>query len=397
MQPSITASSGRITSIDLLRGAVMIIMALDHVRDYFHADAYLYDPLDLDKTSVVLFFTRWITHFCAPVFMFLAGTSAFLVGQKKSKKELSVFLLTRGIWLVLLELTLVNFGWNFDIHFTNIYFIVIWALGISMIALSVLIHLPQNLVLLIGIAIVGGHNLLDSLHVPGNSLKSFGWALLHDSNFFNWNGRNVLVGYPVIPWIGIMALGYCLGALYKPDFSPEKRKKILLWIGSAAVALFVLIRLLNSYGDRSHWSQQATSFYTFLSFIKVSKYPPSLLYILVTLGPAILFLAVAENIKGPVSRFISVYGRVPMFYYLLHIFLIHLLTMIAAGLFTDFSWKVWILKEPLWFTETLKGYGFSLGIVYLVWMLVVMALYPLCKWYDRYKQNHKEKWWLSYL
>jgi uncharacterized membrane protein len=397
MQPLVTTHSKRITSIDLLRGAVMIIMALDHVREYFHADAYLYDPLDLNKTSVALFFTRWITHFCAPVFMFLAGTSAFLVGQKKTKKELSVFLLTRGIWLVLLELTVVNFGWNFDISFTNIYFIVIWALGISMIVLAGLIHLPYKLILLIGIIIVAGHNLLDSIHVAGNSLKAFGWALLHDSNFFNWNGKNVLIGYPVIPWIGIMALGYCLGALYTPNFSAEKRKKILLIIGTAAIALFILVRFMNGYGDRAHWSQQSTAFNTFLSFLKVTKYPPSLLYALVTLGPSIVFLALAENIKGSFSKIISVYGRVPMFYYLLHIFFIHMATMVAAAFFTDFSWKVWILKEPLWFTETLKGYGFSLGIVYLVWVGIVIGLYPLCRWYDRYKQNHKEKWWLSYL
>jgi uncharacterized membrane protein len=397
MQQALNQNQKRITSIDLLRGAVMIIMALDHVRDYFHAGAYLYDPLDLDKTSVALFFTRWITHFCAPVFMFLAGTSAFLVGKKKTKKELSVFLLTRGLWLVLLELTLVNFEWNFDISFTNIYFIVIWALGISMIVLAGLIHLPQKLILLIGIAIVAGHNLLDNIHVSGNTLKAFGWALLHDSNFFNWNGKNVLIGYPVIPWIGIMTLGYCLGTLYTPDFSAERRKKILLMIGGSAIALFILIRFLNGYGDRSHWSQQPSAFYTFLSFIKASKYPPSLLYALMTLGPAIVFLALAENIKGAVSKIISVYGRVPMFYYVLHIFFIHISTLIAAELFTDFSWKVWILQEPLWFTETLKGYGFSLGIVYLVWLAIVIGLYPLCKWYDRYKQNHKEKWWLSYL
>jgi uncharacterized membrane protein len=397
MQPLVTTHSKRITSIDLLRGAVMIIMALDHVRDYFHADAYLYDPLDLDKTSVALFFTRWITHFCAPVFMFLAGTSAFLVGQKKTKKELSIFLLTRGIWLVLLELTVVNFGWNFDISFTNIYFIVIWALGVSMIVLAGLIHLPFKLILLTGIVIVAGHNLLDNSHVPGNTLKAFGWSLLHDSNFFNWNGKNVLIGYPVIPWIGIMALGYCLGALYTPNFSAERRKRILLIIGCSAIALFILLRFMNGYGDRAPWSPQSSPFYSFLSFLKVSKYPPSLLYALVTLGPAIIFLALSENIKGSFSKIISVYGRVPMFYYLLHIFFIHIATMIAAPLFTDFSWKVWILKEPLWFTETLKGYGFSLGVVYLVWLGIIISLYPLCKWYDRYKQNHKEKRWLSYL
>ena len=184
----------RITSIDLLRGLIMIIMALDHARDYFHADAYLYAPLDLDKASVTLFFTRWITHFCAPVFMLLAGVSAFLVGQKKSKKELSFFLLTRGLWLILLEFTVVNFGWNFDISFTNIYFIVIWALGVSMIVLAGLIHLPGKLILLVGIVLVAAHNLLDNIHFEGNSLKSFGWAILHEQQFFNWNGKNVLVG-----------------------------------------------------------------------------------------------------------------------------------------------------------------------------------------------------------
>ena len=397
MQPSLSINQKRITSIDLLRGSVMIIMALDHVRDYFHAGAYLYDPLDLDKASVALFFTRWITHFCAPVFMFLAGTSAFLIGQKKTKKELSIFLFTRGLWLVLLELTLINFEWNFDITFTNVYFIVIWALGISMIVLAGLIHLPKKLILLIGIVLVAGHNLLDNIHVPGNTLRSFGWSLLHDSNFFNWSGKNVLIGYPVIPWIGIMALGYCLGTLYTPVFSAERRKKILLMIGGSAIVLFILIRFVNRYGDPAPWSQQQSALYSFLSFIKVTKYPPSLLYALMTLGPAVLFLAFSENIKNPVSKIISVYGRVPMFYYLLHIFVIHILTLAAAGIFTDFSWKVWILEEPLWFTQTLKGYGFSLGIVYLVWMAVVVGVYPLCKWYDRYKQKHKEKWWLSYL
>ena len=387
----------RIGSIDLLRGLVMIIMALDHVRDYFHSGAFQFDPLDLEKTDGILFFTRWITHFCAPVFMFLAGTSAFLVGQKKSKKELSLFLLKRGIWLVLLELTVINFGWNFDIAFHNIYFIVIWALGISMILLAGLIHLPKTLILIFGIVLITGHNLLDNFHVEGNNLKAFGWALLHEMNFFSWQGKNILVGYPILPWIGVMALGYCFGSLYTSEFSPEKRKRLLLLIGGSAVALFVLIRLVNAYGDPFPWNRQPSTFYTFLSFIKANKYPPSLLYILMTLGPSILFLALAENVNNAASKFVSVYGRVPMFYYVLHIFLLHLMAMAAAGFFTDHSWNIFILKQPLWFTEDLKGYGFSLGVVYIVWTIVVIALYPLCKWYDRYKMNHKEKWWLSYL
>lgn len=390
-------SSARVRSVDLLRGLVMIIMALDHVRDYFHADAFLYDPLDLEKTSVLLFFTRWITHFCAPVFMFLAGTSAFFVGQRKTKKELSVFLLKRGIWLVLLELTIVNFGWNFNFTFPNIYFIVIWALGISMIVLALLIHLPLRLILLIGIAIVAGHNLLDNLHVKGDTLPAFGWSLLHESNFFFWQGKNVLIGYPVLPWIGIMTLGYCFGSLYTSNYDAAKRKKILIGLGLGAIALFFILRLGNIYGDAAHWSRQESTFMSFLAILKTSKYPPSLLYVLMTLGPALLFLAFTEKINTATSRVISVYGRVPMFYYLLHIFLIHLLAMLFTTLFTNNDWKVWILDQPLWFDESLKGNGFSLGVVYLVWAFVVISLYPLCKWYDQYKQAHKEKWWLSYL
>jgi uncharacterized membrane protein len=397
MQLSISGKPKRIGSIDLLRGVIMIIMALDHVRDYFHSGAYLFNPLDLDKTTGALFFTRWITHFCAPIFMFLAGTAAFLYGQKKSKKELSFFLLTRGLWLILLELTVVNFEWNFDIAFTNIYFITIWALGVSMIVLAGLIYLPNKLILAFGILLVAGHNLLDNIHVTGNTLPAFGWALLHEQNFFSWHGRNVLVGYPLLPWIGIMALGYCLGNLYVPSFDAAKRKKILWTIGTAAIVLFIFIRLSNVYGDPSKWNHQPLAFYTFLSFINVTKYPPSLLYSLMTIGAALLFLALTENVNNSTSKIISVYGRVPMFYYLLHIVLIHLGTMIAAGLFTNFDWTVWVLKEPLWFTKTLKGYGFSLATVYLVWIAIVVAVYPLCKRYDKYKQSHKEKWWLSYL
>ncbi|MEP7109685.1 MAG: heparan-alpha-glucosaminide N-acetyltransferase domain-containing protein [Ferruginibacter sp.] len=397
MQKDISQNQKRIISIDLLRGLVMVIMALDHVRDYFHAGAFLYNPLDLDKTNTVLFFTRWLTHFCAPVFMFLAGSSAFLTGQKKTKKELSVFLLKRGLWLIFIELVIANFGWNFAITFPAILFIVIWALGISMIVLAALIHLPVKMIFLIGIILVGCHNLLDDIHVEGNNLPAFGWSLLHEMNFFHWQTRLLFVGYPVLPWIGVMALGYCLGNLYAPTYGTDKRKKTLLLIGSSAIGLFILLRLINLYGDSFHWSQQKSTFFTFLSFINTSKYPPSLLYILMTLGPAVLFLAFTERANSAVAKFISVYGRVPMFYYLVHIYLIHLTAMLFSELFTTLDWRTWILNKPLWFNDELKGYGFSLGIVYLVWLSIVIGLYPLCKWYDRYKQTHKEKWWLSYL
>jgi uncharacterized membrane protein len=387
----------RITSIDLLRGVIMIIMALDHVRDYFHADVFFYDPLDLDKASPWLFFTRWITHYCAPVFMLLSGTSAFLMGQRKTKKQLSLFLLTRGLWLVLLEMTVVNFGWTFNIAFPSILFLTIWALGISMICLAGLVFLPKKIILLIAIILISCHNLLDDIHIAGNTLPAFGWSLLHDQQFFQWNNEIVLVGYPIIPWPGVMALGYCLGGLYTSGYDAGKRKKYLLRLGIAGVALFIIIRFINVYGDNTPWTQQSSSLYTFLSFIKVTKYPPSLLYVLMTISPALIFLALTENWKGAIVRFVSVYGRVPMFYYILHIYLIHLLAMTLSTLFTGMSWQKWILVRPIWFSEDLKGAGFSLPVVYLVWAAVVIVLYPLCKRYDHYKQTHKDKWWLSYL
>jgi uncharacterized membrane protein len=387
----------RITSIDLLRGVIMIIMALDHVRDYFHADVFFYDPLDLDKASPWLFFTRWITHYCAPVFMLLSGTSAFLMGQRKTKKQLSLFLLTRGLWLVLLEMTVVNFGWTFNIAFPSILFLTIWALGISMICLAGLVFLPKKIILLIAIILISCHNLLDDIHIAGNTLPAFGWSLLHDQQFFQWNNEIVLVGYPIIPWPGVMALGYCLGGLYTSGYDAGKRKKYLLRLGIAGVALFIIIRFINVYGDNTPWTQQSSSLYTLLSFIKVTKYPPSLLYVLMTISPALIFLTLTENWKGAIVRFVSVYGRVPMFYYILHIYLIHLLAMTLSTMFTGMSWQKWILVRPIWFSEDLKGAGFSLPVVYLVWAAVVIVLYPLCKRYDHYKQTHKDKWWLSYL
>ena len=382
----------RILSIDLLRGVVMIIMALDHVRDYFHWSAQMYEPLDLSQTTPSIFFTRWITHFCAPVFMFLAGTSAYLIGQRKSKKQLSLFLFTRGLWLMLLELTVVYFGWSFNIHFPLSALITIWALGVSMVALSVLIYLPYKIILAIGIVILAGHNLLDNFHVAGNGLAAFIWDELHDPRVLNFHGHVIITGYPVLPWIGVITLGYCFGAFYNKTFTINKRKKYLLMIGIGAICLFIILRAINIYGDPQRWSSQRTGLFTFFSFMNVTKYPPSLLYALITLGPAVIFLAFAEKPLNKFTKFISVYGRVPMFYYLLHIYFIHFLAMIASEL-TGFGWKAMVSDI---FPEV-RGYGFSLPVVYLVWVAVVLSLFPLCKWYDKYKMAHKEKWWLSYL
>jgi uncharacterized membrane protein len=393
----ITTIKNRITSIDFLRGTIMIIMALDHVRDYLYSGSFLFDPLDLEKTNGLLFFTRWITHFCAPIFMLLAGTSAFLMSRKKTQKELSVFLVKRGLWLVFLELVVVNFGWNFNIAFPMLLFITIWALGISMIVLAALIHLPKKLILVSCLVVIFGHNLFDGFHVNGNTLSAFGWAMLHDQRPFMWHNEILLVGYPIIPLVAIMPLGYCLGQLYTPEYSVEKRRKTLLLLGASSIVLFIVIRYINVYGDPVKWSVQKDAFFTFLSFIKVNKYPPSLLYVLLTLGGASLFLAFTEKVQNGLVKVVSVYGRVPMFYYIIHIYIIHLIAMVASAFTPGQNWKIWILDKPIWFTSDLKGYGFSLPVAYLVWVIIVVGLYPLCKRYDAYKQTHKEKWWLSYL
>ncbi len=385
----------RVLSIDLLRGVVMILMALDHVRDYFHADAFLYDPLDLDKTSPLLFFTRWITHYCAPIFMLLAGTSAFLVGERKGTKALASFLFRRGLFLVIMEFTVINFGWYFNIRFTSFDFIVIWSLGMSMIALAGMVYLPKKIILAIGIVLVAGHNLLDNVHVAGRGAGAFLWSLLHEPNGFKFGSKQIFVGYPLLPWIGTIALGYSLGSLYSKTMDAAKRKKYLLWLGGGAILLFIILRYINIYGDLFPWHKQGSPLYTVLAFIRVHKYPPSLDYLLMTIGPALVFLAMAETKLNRPGKFISVYGRVPMFYYILHIYLIHLLAMIATNFcghqWTDMIWTSWGSNPNL------GGYGFSLAVVYGVWVSVILLLYPVCRWYDRYKSSHREKWWLGYL
>jgi uncharacterized membrane protein len=390
-------STYRIESIDLLRGLIMIVMALDHVRDYFHAGAFINDPLDLNTTTSVLYFTRWITHYCAPLFMFLSGASASLVGQRKGKAYLTRFLITRGLWLIFLELTVVCFAWFFNPTFTTQLLGVIWALGFSMIFLAGFIHLPKWLTISIGLLLVFGHNLLDGVQVNSSTAASFGWSVLHQFNFFKLGDFNVLAAYPLIPWIGVMALGYCLGSIYRKENDAQKRKRFLLAIGIIAVMLFAVLRFSNIYGDPFKWTEQRSGLYTFFSFLSVTKYPPSLLYLLITIGPGLIFLALTENVHGGIERRIKTIGRVPMFYYLAHLYLIHISALIAAVAsgrsWTDMvNFGTWITSEP-----KLQGYGFSLGVTYAVWAGLIAVLYFLCKWYDQYKSSHREKWWLSYL
>ncbi len=383
----------RIESIDLLKGLVMVVMALDHVRDYFHYSAFMFDPADPTQSTLPIFFTRWITHFCAPAFSFLAGLSAFMVGKRKTKKELSVFLLKRGLWLVFIEMTIVNFAWYFDIYFRSPGLLVIWSLGISMIVLAALIHLPRKLILLFSLLFIFGHNLLDNIQNAGNVL----WAILHHFSIFKLTeGVEFIVAYPLIPWIAVMALGYYFGSFYDNSFDSINRKKTFNVIGISALVLFIIIRFINYYGDPIPWKDDNTTTKDLISFLNPSKYPPSLLFLLMTLGATFLFLANAEKLKGKMVDFFSTFGRVPFFYYILHIYLIHLVALLFAEL-SGFGWQIMIL--PDWVTEmpTLKGYGFPLWVVYAVWVGVILLLYPVCKKFDKYKQAHKAKWWLSYL
>jgi uncharacterized membrane protein len=397
-----TLTKSRIESIDIVRGIAMVIMALDHVRDYFHIGANTADPLDLTTTTAFLFFTRWITHFCAPTFIFLSGTSIYLQSLRKTKKELGVFLLKRGLWLIVVECCIVSLGWTFNLKYNIIPFQVIWAIGISMFLFGVLMlaNIPYKLIFALGVILVAGHNLLDFPEAAPGFQSNFWWDLFHHGVFVPYEyatGHVALLVYPFPAWMGVMLLGYCAGLLFTSDYTSEQRKKILICIGLGLIALFIIVRFTNAYGDPVDWSVQHNWFYTVLSFIKVTKYPPSLLFLCMTIGPALLLLAFVENIKNRFSDAMVVFGRTAFFYYILHIYVIHIgaaVCFFARGhSFEDAS----NVGQQFPFMFVAPGEGYGLTIVYLVWALVVIGLYPLCKGYDRYKKSHPEKWWLSYL
>jgi len=329
----------RIQSIDLLRGLVMIIMALDHVRHMLHYDNCIgHDPLDFSTTWPTLFLTRWVTHFCAPVFVFLSGTSVFLYSQKrKTKKEIAFFLFTRGVWLMLAEIFLIDPLWDFS--FFNVFVLqVIWAIGLSMVCLSVLQFLPYKILLGIGILIVSCHNLLDGIRVENPLAASIAWSIFHNQHFYQLGAHHLLIiMYPFLPWLGLMILGYCFGKLYLHTTDSKYRKKFLLTTGIIIIALFIVIRFINSYGDMHHWSHQKTTIFTILDFIKTTKYPPSLLFMSMTIGPALIFLAFAENISNPIITY-SMYfssGPCPGFSFLLRAIPGHNLTLLifVKGIF----------------------------------------------------------------
>lgn len=392
----------RIESIDVVRGIAMVIMALDHVRDYFHIGANLDDPLNLATTTPALYFTRWVTHFCAPVFVFLSGTSIYLQSLRKTKKELGVFLLKRGLWLIIAEWTIVAFAWTFNTNFNIIPFQVIWAIGISMfiLGLLMLVNLSYKIILLLGIILVAGHNLLDIPESKPGFQASFIWDFLHHGVFTAYpitNNHVIMLVYPFVAWTGLMMLGYCAGVFFTSSYTTEQRKKMLSGTGLGLILFFVILRFSNVYGDPVDWSNQKNGLYTFFSFIKVNKYPPSLLYLAITIGPALILLALIEKIKNWCTDMMVVFGRTAFFYYILHLYLIH---FIAALFFFARGHSFAEAKNvgrQFPFMYVAPGEGYGLPVVYLVWIAVVLLLYPVCKRYDRYKTAHKEKWWLSYL
>lgn len=384
----------RINSIDLLRGIVMIIMALDHTRDFMHSQANVDDPLNLATTTPLLYFTRWITNLCAPTFVFLSGTSAYFQSLRKSKNKLSWFLFTRGIWLILLELVIVTFGITFDVYYSILVFQTIWSIGMSMVVLSVAIRLPFWAIFTIGLIIVTGHNLLNIYEADANGKFPIWYHLLHAPGMQPAGRFNLLILYPFLPWAGLMMLGYCFGKYYLHDVMNRNKRTIIL--GAALLVFFTILRFTNTYGDTSYWTTQASGLYTFFSFINTQKYPPSLLYLSVTIGAALVILGLIGNVRNKFADAVAVYGKVPLFYYVIHFYLIHLVAM-ALYLMRGHTIQEGMHESPgMPLKFVAAGEGFGLGGVYLAWIAIVLVLYPVCKWYCDYKMANK-KWWLSYL
>ena len=381
--------AGRVVSVDILRGVVMVIMALDHVRDYFTNVPF--NPEDVTQTSLALFFTRWITHFCAPTFVFLAGVGAGLsTARGKPRPALARFLLTRGAWLVVAELTIVRFGWTFNLDYENqIWVQVIWVIGWSMIVLAGLIYLPRWLIAAFGLTMIATHNLLDGIGLAsaGPTLAGAGprdwlWAILHVS-------RPPVI-YPLIPWIGVMAVGYVFATLLLRADPPRRRNLFL--IGAALTLGFFLLRASNLYGDPHPWQVEPRPGMTLVSFLNTTKYPPSLLYLLMTLGPAIMLLPVFERARGVFATFFDTIGRVPFFYYVVHIYVIHLM---ASAVLLVRSYPSTLVTNP--FFSYPEEWGFGLPVIYGVWGLTVLLLYPACRWFAGVKARRRDLWWLGYL
>lgn len=399
--------SKRIESIDILRGIVMVIMCLDHTRDYYQDLQAAGWPMNLNTTTPALFFTRYITHFCAPIFVFLSGLSIYLQSKRKTKKELTKFLITRGLWLIFLEIVLNNFLWRFDITYYRFVFQVIWAIGACMIVMAGIIHLRKHLILALGVIIVAGHNLINvfKLDIQTNSYRidsflDFLWCLFHQNGGIMLNTETphyLRVDYPMLPWLGIMIIGYSLGQLYSKTVSTIKRQKYLLVMGTCMLVLFIILRTFNLYGDPYFWFDgQLPLFKSFVSFLRIEKYPPSLHYALVTIGVCLIMLSLLERVKNKITDFLLIFGRVPLFFYFLHVAVIHLTSMLLMPLFGRSMLDSIMSYDNI--RNGVKSYlGTDLIGVYIAWIIIVAALYYPCLKYMHYKKNHPEKKWLSYL
>jgi uncharacterized membrane protein len=385
----VAAKRARLESVDVVRGVIMILMALDHTRDFFGTSGI--NPTDPATTTIPLFFTRWITHFCAPTFFLLTGTGAFLAKRRRSTSELSRFLFTRGLWLIFLELTVTRcLGWQFNFDYHVLILVVLWALGWAMIVLSALVYLPPWAVTAFGVVMIATHNLFDSVQ-SNNPL----WTILHSLNFLvNTPQHVIFVSYVLIPWVGVTAVGYGLGQIY--NWPSDRRRPFLLRLGLAMTAAYVVLRAINVYGDPLRWSTQKSAVFTVLSFLNTNKYPPSLLYLLMTLGPVMLFLCAVDAGTPRWLRPALIFGRVPLFYYLLHIPLIHLIAI--AVCYARYGHIYWMFESPDLGNFPITpppGWGYSLPVVYLVWAVVVVTLYPVCRWYSGVRQRRTDAW-LSY-
>lgn len=390
------ATPQRLASIDLLRGIVMVLMALDHTRDFF-TNAF-FNPLDLAQTTPALFFTRWITHYCAPIFVLLAGAGAYLYGVNgRSSGEVARFLFTRGLLLIVLEFTLVHLGWFFQFEYHFLLAQVIWMIGWSMVILAglVLLRLPLWGMATLGILMIAGHNLLDSISADEFGLLQWIWIILHEPDIIQLApGRQMLAYYPLVPWMGVIAIGYALGKLFL--FTPPIRQKWLLGLGIVTTLAFILLRWNNLYGDPQPWSPQTSALLTCLSFVNTDKYPPSLLFLLMTLGPAFLLLAFFErvNTANGLARALMIFGQVPLFYYVLHLIVIHAAAVLFS--YARHGEASWLFGTDWMFRAGLPaGYGYGLPLVYLVWLGVVILLYPVCYWFAQFKKRTRSPW-LSY-
>ncbi len=376
----------RLDHVDLLRGLVMVIMVLDHVRAYLTEARF--DPTDMARTDAAIFATRWVTHFCAPIFIFLAGASAWIAGTRRTRGQLARFLVTRGLWLVLLELTLITFAWYYSTEMRlGLVAQVIWVIGASMVVLAGLIHLPRPAIAAFGLTLVLGHNLLDGIPPAAFGAWAPLWHVLHVPG--QLEVVPVFLLYPLIPWVGVMALGYVAGEyVFSRDPVPARR---LAWIGEALVLGFVALRALNGYGDPAPRLVEGDAEHLAMSFFNVTKYPPSLLFLMMTLGPALVALPLLRRARGRLADVLVTYGRVPFLFYVVHLYLVHAIA-VALGVAQGFPASA--MRTAFLFLP--EGYGVGLPVIYLVWLAVVAALYPLCRRYAELKARSRA-WWLSYL